>query len=581
MIFALFLSVLSILNANNPPGIAFTTSAGFVQVTEYTQTNTDYVYDSDKAKAIVRKINNNEWELQLFSKNSEISKVWFPWEANQVTLDDDNSDDIAYSAFLMGQTRKMQDTCNFCWEGVEYPGLSFSPLVIVADDDNARLVAATNWPPRRVHPLFSLNRIGLNYQSEVLPPNSSQTYRAMYIALNGDTSKGRPPWYLVSQIYRDWLVGKMTDSGLWPLNFDEKMLKSHGFLNVGLMNMAEYNPEQVLAYWNQHKSKVNWIQFWGQMSNYVGPTNLAKPALAQGEPTGCCLEKLTMHSRYAQTLPNIAATIKNDGGLVGYYSRPRSINDNFLELSNDSNLNFLQSWIKQNTDYGANVYYLDVVGSIYMGPSANVANLLKEYIPKNAFIEYPVETYPVPFSASGCLTGADPQAGPTREFSNLGRGTFPRLGRAILDHHMMFLGGSNGDHTLVGPTGEYWSERQAFLLGAKLDIISMTESGDYVTGIVNKAVERIIRLRDQSDWWNLNPQYLDVLNISNVPRGIDIRRFRAKNGINLYVIDNPVGQTDKWFLASGRKIDIPNEVMSIIKVSRDNDVIGGIISSIK
>ena len=36
------------------------------------------------------------------------------------------------------------------------------------------------------------------------------------------------------------------------------------------------------------------------------------------------------------------------------------------------------------------------------------------------------------------------------------------------------MGESNGDHVFWGAKGQHWAERQAFLLGAKFDVISYT-----------------------------------------------------------------------------------------------------------
>lgn len=566
--------------ATNPPGFAFYIGETFTQVAQYVQTGESYVFENNNVKGTVKRLNTVEWELELRSKSQPITKIWFPWEANSTPLDDSIDDDVIYSTFLAGQSQKMANTCNFCWEGLEYPGLSFSPLVIVADNNNARLVAATNWPPKRVKPLFSLNRVGMNYDTETILPNSLQTYRVMYFSVDGDTSKGRPPWYLASKAYRAWLVEHLTDAGLWPIKYSDEIRKVHGFLNIGLNNMTEYNEAQILAYWNQFKDKINWMQFWGQMSNYGGPPALAKPPLQPGEQVGCCLDQTDLHVRYAGSIPTVAQKIKDDGGLVGFYSRPRSPNEVYGLVSEETNLNYLLSWIKKNQSYGANAYYVDVFGALYFGPGLTVANIAKEF-PPNTFVEYPVELYPTAFSISGSLTGIDPNTGPGKTLENSTRVPFPRLCRSIMPEHLIFMGGVNGDHVLVGPNGNYWSERQAFLLGCKLDVLNMTESGDFITGTVNKAIDDIIRLRNAADWWNLNPEYLDVLNVSNVPTDIEIRRFRARNGVHLYVIENWKQLPGLWFVASGRKIDIPTEKMSIVKIVRDNDVIGGVSTTIK
>src|SRR5262249_56592137 len=106
--------------------------------------------------------------------------------------------------------------------------------------------------------------------------------------------------------------------------------------------------------------------------------------------------------------------------------------------------------------------------------------LTKNFDPATV-IEYPVDVYPGAFLVSGSLGAGAWAGGPGRTPERLGaaltRTTVPAFGRYLLDDRVLFAGDSNGDGRCWGPGADYWTERQAFLLGAKFDVIRPTEDG--------------------------------------------------------------------------------------------------------
>src|SRR5262249_25156032 len=149
-----------------------------------------------------------------------------------------------------------------------------------------------------------------------------------------------------------------------------------------------------------------------------------------------------------------------------------------------------------------------------------IANLLKTEMSPATVIEFPVDVYPVSFLVSGSLGGGSWQGGPGRTKAKvdqtLAHTTFPSFGRYLLDDRTLFLGESNGDGRWWGPSGEYWTERQAFLLGAKFDVIHPTEDGK-PHGPADRALALAIKARDAAGWWKRRPVYLDQRGLTNIP----------------------------------------------------------------
>src|SRR5262249_34931510 len=147
---------------------------------------------SDPAiNAAVMQIAEQEWELTITPKTNAVTTVWFPWEPDPATSASGVDDAIVYYPSMLGVVVRDTLLTQFGWRGGDYPGQCFAPLVIVANDTDARMAAATNWPPRRVKPMYSRGRIGLRYDERVAA-GTTQTYRAL--VANVQSSSDLSPW---------------------------------------------------------------------------------------------------------------------------------------------------------------------------------------------------------------------------------------------------------------------------------------------------------------------------------------------------------------------------------------------------
>lgn len=141
--------------------------------------------------------------------------------------------------------------------------------------------------------------------------------------------------------------------------------------------------------------------------------------------------------------------------------------------------------------------------------------------------------------------------------------SFPRLARYVMDDKTIFLGASNGDYAYWADYGEYWTMRNAFLLGAKFDLQSPGPQAFSSTSMW-APLERILDLRENSDWWSRDMVYYDEEGVSNIPSGIEVRRFVDKDGYNAFCIENWQQQTQKSFTFGGRSYSIPSDQLSIV-----------------
>jgi hypothetical protein len=473
-------------------------------------------------------------------------------------------DAIVYYPRLLGVAVRASLLTEWGWQGLDYPGPCFAPLVVVADDADARMVAATNWPPRRVSPMYSLGRIGLRYD-EPLPAGTERSYRALVV--HATRSSDQRSWQRAVDEYKSWLKERVHAAGLEPAQ-PPWMQTMHGWLNVQLENMRRWDAEVVAATWDRWKRQLPWMQFWGQMSEYFDPER------SEPQKAGCCLEESALHPRYEPDLLRVARRVAQEGH-VGFYARPRAP---FGELVSSNGkqetpeLASLRNWLERNRSvYGANAFYIDVLGARYFGDPLRVARLLKDTVDPATVIEYPVDIYPTAFLVSGSLGGGSWQGGPGRTLSRLDgsltRATFPSFGRYLLDDRMLLLGESNGDWRWWGPTADYWTERQAFLLGAKFDVIHPTENGK-PDGPEDQALALAIEARERAGWWQRAPAYLDQRGLANIPSDVDVRRFRARDGGDLLVVDNWNGRRDLRISLDGTPLALPDDRLAIVIVPK-------------
>ena len=220
--------------------------------------------------ATVAHLDRDEWELTIKPKGTAISAVWFPWEPDRVVSAPGLDRAVVYYPRHLGVAVRASLLSDWGWEGGVYPGECFAPLVVVADEVDARMVAATNWPPRRVIPMYSLGRIGLRYD-ERLAPDAPRSYRALVVRTT--RSPLERSWQRALDEYKDWLNPQIVAAGLKP-SHPSWMRDAHGWLNVQLQDMANWDAARIEVIWERWKSRLPWIQFWGQMSGYYKRGNL-------------------------------------------------------------------------------------------------------------------------------------------------------------------------------------------------------------------------------------------------------------------------------------------------------------------
>jgi hypothetical protein len=521
-----------------------------------------YRATNERLEATVASVTADQWELTL-TPRMELSEVWFPWPKDAIEPRAAGGAAV-YVAEVGGAKIRADSLKEFGWAGAMYPTACFAPLLIQADERSAWLVAAANWPPRQVRPLHSLDRLSLRYD-ERIAPGARITFRAILKRVEGDESAGRPPWLLATEEYRAWLTERMREEQLLPIAYPDWMRQADGWIFVNVSTMPRFSISELESKWARWRGVLPWMQIWGQMSNYCGPRHLASPPLGPGEETGCCVNNPRLHPRYLPELPEFARRVAREGR-IGYYTRPGPEQPRLDARAPNGgpgdDLRALLDWIARNrNEYGANAGYVDIIGNLYCGDILTVARLIRDRFPPETVIEYGVDCYPAAMMLSGSLSNGGAVTPETLANGTPARLPFPRLSRALLRDRVIFLGGVNGDSTWWGRKAGYRAERNAFLLGGKLDALDLEDDAN--SGMLNQAVEAILRARKRVDWWKREPVYRDVLDITDVTPGVEVRRFTGKDGEDLFAVDNWSGRPAPSFSFGGRKVQMGIERLAI------------------
>lgn len=517
---------------------------------DVSQGPTTWTFDDASVHAVITAVGGGEWALTLDAK-APVKTVMFPWRVNNYSVNGSIADDRVYHAYLGGVVEPENARGAYAWWGLEYPGTSFSPFIVIADSEWAQLVAAVNWPPRNVTPMHAAQQTMISY-NQPLGTGESQTYRTLLVELKGDPIAGYAPWQLAVSKYKEWLEAHLA---LPPP--PQWMRDNEGYYATGLQNFTAYSQPYLATQWAQVQDIFGWLQLWGQMSNYSGDPMYASPPLMPSEPVGCCLPSSTMHTRYLPTLVDFVNAETAAGRHVGYYAREPA--SNHLDVPADAQ--FTTDWLAKNKNtYGANAFYIDVVGRGPMGDAAAVSDLMKSAaIPDGTLIEGFVDVYRPASLMSGYITGGSWPGGPGYDPTTCPKCTFINLARLTMGNRLGYYGHANGEHVLHGPlaSSPYWGERHMFLLGLKADCWAP-----------NQLYRDIAALRSQVQWWQREPTYLDTMGLTGVPAGIEARRFRDKNGVTLITIDNPQGLAGQSLNLKGRPLAIPAATLSILEVVR-------------
>ncbi|MEM7086253.1 MAG: T9SS type A sorting domain-containing protein [Bacteroidota bacterium] len=557
-ILLLMFGIAQTLLSQTPEFVILTTSG------EWHQYNSANVNDDIVTATITN--TDDIWTLDI-TANVEIEKVFFPYQSQRKPLDSNISDDIVYYPYISGATEKATNINeDWTWWGALYPGQFFAPWIVVGDLDNGRIVAATNWPAKRVTPQYAAERIILEYDELNLQVNDTEQFSALIKDIVVDPTQDEAPWQLALDNYKGWL-----NTVLPPISYSQELQNVDGYFYVGLQDWPAFDLPEINSVWIQWQEKLPWIQFWGQMSNYAGPPGLAVPPLLPGEETDCCLLKHEMHTRYLPTLVNyMENSLAGSGYYGGYYSAPFKdlTTGETLLLDTQEGRDWLWDWVNRNeAEYKANTFYLDIIGREYWGDPMAVIDFLNTLIETRpmTFTEGLVDIYPTAGLISGALIGGSIfMGGEGLTPENTVATTFPRLQRYLLNDRITFLGPSNGDILFMGPDADYWLERQTFILGAKFEVSHPNDNWNPATP--NPALTLGIDERNNVNWWQRNPIYQDTKGIGNIPSGIEVRQFVDNAGCILFAIDNWSEIAGEAFDFDGQSFSIPSNKLSIIDV---------------
>lgn len=549
-------------------------------------------YDDGRVNAAVSR-DGTIYEMTL-KPYEGVREVWFPYDSADYLLGFDYRDDLVYYPKLMGIAHRVTNVSNNGWSGLSesypatYPGVVFSPMIVRTDGAHARMVAAANWPPLAVSPVYKTLRDALFYNISV---EAGETRRfAAIVKETESVQEGVEPWQVAVDDYKVWLRDKMFAEGLWPVDYPSWLKSSYGWhhynlplnprdetRNLSLTSMP-FNLTLLDEKYSRWKGVFPWIQFWSQYSPWLNYYNQT------ATPTGLALNR-SLHPRYGEPFIEFVEDVTNSGGHVGMYQRPLRwpenkpyylLNDPSTYLTPDlktyeTPIEWLTKWIENTKSFGSDAYYLDVVGAVYLGEPDYMIGLFEDgTLPQASVIEFPVDIYPRAYltgtSFSGQFGSDGLWGGPGIQLEGkYSKVVFPNFGRYLLGDRIFFVGESNYDHYLWGTNKEYvglnrgfsypdyinycnanpemcwyWVERQAFLVGGKFDAWHIEDNVDTPL-VLDKIINQTVYQWEEKNWWARNPIYFDTKGIHDISDdSIDVRRFVDDEGGHLFTIDNPL-----------------------------------------
>lgn len=559
--------------ASAVPEFSVITSSGTFQAySSYTAIGGGkYTVSDSTLDAMVTDLGNNFWQLSVTPKTT-LTSVRFPWMSNRDPLGSDISDDVYYYPYQLGIGQKasyQNNGENDYFGGPLYPGALSAPVVVIADNTNAKIVAATNWPPKAVSPYYGSEKMFLMYDRDPVPAGQTTTYKALIATVTGgNPAAGLVPWQMAMDKYRAWL-----DSAVGSVSYPSWMWSGEGIFNVQAQWQTAFNPNFSETALNNSflpvKDLYPWVVIWGQMSPSFGDCCGVNPANQKYYST-----LPSMDNRFNPGLPNWVKSTVANGHHVAFYSAPYygPYGDGTSRLlDTPSGQSWFNNYNSANAGYGANSYYFDTFARSYWGDPGTILNQFANgTISKDSLVEGSVDVYPVPSLVSGALTTDTFCGAPYRNpqnannSSNNGRTSFPRFVRYLLGDRLMYGFYSNADWQFWGAgtwasegqaacgyansfkTGwcdtngpcDHGSERLAFLLGTKLD---------FVNGNNNSVVDALISEHKRVNWWSRKPRYLDSkgLDLTGIPANskVEASRFIDANGATLIAVTNPKAET--------------------------------------
>lgn len=292
------------------------------QVTPGTTTGTYTITNDATSSGTIVENADNTFTLTLNNlKAIRIVNISFPWQTNAEPLGGggQGTTNIHFFPRLGGMKLLNGLLTDFGWASYFYPGQVVSPFVIRTNVTEARIMAATNWPPKKCSIQYSLNRNRIVYYNDHIEPASSGTFSCMYKLVSGTESISQPLWMQAMDYFKDWLDEKMTDYGIEPVSYPDWLRESHGFLDVQLQNYGTFDVNELEDTFDLWKGYLPWLQMWGQMSDSGG---------------GCCFRDKTIHAHYTG-LTTLSTNLVSQGYRVGFYTR---VPDIIAEFANYQSL---------------------------------------------------------------------------------------------------------------------------------------------------------------------------------------------------------------------------------------------------
>ena len=330
------------------------------------------------------------WELAL-SPTVDLAQVIFPM-LNGTDMDEEKGLHL-FLPHLGGVYVRDTVACPICNLDsdsppffLSYPGELHSPYVMLCTVARCLMAAAVTWPPHSVRPWRNMcadSAAGCSpvpkLHLEFLDGYAAGTPVHLSILLkhfDTDEAQAVQAWQAAILGYRDWLRPHLP-----PPIQSERMTQSSGMLCVALENSPVFITANLNASWTG-KTQVfgstdttsmtelfdGRLQFWGQMSNYVGDgpgscsnASFCPVKLFKGEVCDCCADNYTMHARYLTnnsafllsnpaTAPGLQDWVKlrcTLGDMVGYYTQ--------VDAPTTRNLTWIANWLETNrVNYSAN-----------------------------------------------------------------------------------------------------------------------------------------------------------------------------------------------------------------------------------
>jgi len=402
----------------NPPAFAIElANSTFIEYTvpSYSIGNVKYFKDTN-INATITEVSQNNWKLTINNSGVQsINEVWFPWQPNEEIIGASGNDDIIYYPRWSGTAFKA-DSLSTSWEPSiiegDYPGEHFAPIIIMADNTQGKIIAATNWPPKRTWLRYAKHKMGIFYK-ETITPDDEKSYNALIKIVQGDASSGQHPWQIATDVYGSWLQTNLINSDLTP-EYSDWMKQTHGWQQITLSNIENFDITNIQTDWNKWKNQLNWLQLWGQQSDFgQNSERLEKSIHPRYNPDlNDFIKTITGHTSYYQRSIRFPGSPYEwlDDSSSGYLVSQGNVQAcNLGDPGCETNLDFLKNWISTNVANGsADSAYISAGGAVYLGDPLFVANLFKDgNLPVNTVIEWPVDIYPTAYLMAGSIVGVD------------------------------------------------------------------------------------------------------------------------------------------------------------------------------